>query len=100
MKMEEIRQLSLDELRKRLVDEEENLANLRFQLATRQLDSPIRVRTVRRDIARIQTLIKEREMAAPLASGLAAAASAAKAPTAAPLAAPPAPPQTSETKAS
>ncbi len=86
MKMEEIRQLSLDELRKRLTDEEENLANLRFQLATRQLDSPIRVRTVRRDIARIQTLIKEREQTAVSpASGPAA---------------PPAAPQTSETKAS
>lgn len=65
MKMDEIRQLSLDELKKRLLDEEENLSNLRFQLATRQLESPIRVRSVRRDIARIRTLIREREAAAP-----------------------------------
>jgi large subunit ribosomal protein L29 len=62
MKMEEIRQLSLDELKKRLVDEEESLSNLRFQLATRQLESPLRVRSVRRDIARIKTLITEREL--------------------------------------
>ncbi len=55
----EIRQLSLDELRKRLADEEENLANLRFQLATSQLESPIKVRTVRRDIARHQDADQE-----------------------------------------
>jgi large subunit ribosomal protein L29 len=56
--------LSIEELKKRLADEEENLANLRFQLATSQLESPITVRTVRRDIARIQTLIREKERAA------------------------------------
>jgi large subunit ribosomal protein L29 len=64
MKMDEIKQLSVEELKKRLTDEEENLANLRFQLATSQLESPIKVRTVRRDIARIKTLLRERETAA------------------------------------
>ncbi len=69
MKMDEIKQLSVDELKKRLSDEEDNLANLRFQLATSQLESPIKVRTVRRDIARIKTLLREREMvAAPAAA--------------------------------
>ncbi len=63
MKMDEIKQLSVVELKKRLADEEENLANLRFQLATSQLESPIKVRTVRRDIARIKTLLRERETA-------------------------------------
>ncbi len=61
MKITEIRDLSVDELKKRLTDEEESLANLRFQLATSQLESPIKVRTVRRDIARLQTLIGEKE---------------------------------------
>jgi large subunit ribosomal protein L29 len=65
MKMTDIRDLSLVELEKRLSDEEENLANLRFQLATSQLESPIKVRTVRRDIARIKTLIREKKSAAP-----------------------------------
>ena len=60
-------ELSLDELRKRLVDEEDSLANLRFQLATSQIESPIKVRSVRRDIARINTLIRERERAAQTA---------------------------------
>ena len=62
MKMLEIRDLSLQELKKRLSDEEENLANLRFQLSTSQLESPVKVRTVRRDIARIKTLIRQREL--------------------------------------
>jgi large subunit ribosomal protein L29 len=63
MKPVELRELSLEELRKRLVDEEQNLANLRFQLATSQLESPIKVRTVRRDIARLQTFIRQKELA-------------------------------------
>jgi large subunit ribosomal protein L29 len=64
MKTDEIKQLSVEELKKRLSDEEENLANLRFQLATSQLESPIKVRTVRRNIARIKTFLRERELAA------------------------------------
>ena len=60
-KAADLREFSLDELRKRLSDEEENLANLRFQLSTSQLESPINVRTVRRDIARLHTLIREKE---------------------------------------
>ncbi len=68
MKAEELRGLSMEELKKRLTDEEENLANLRFQLATSQLESPIKVRTARKDIARLQTLIREKEVAEPVAS--------------------------------
>ena len=68
MKAEELRGFSLEELKKRLTDEEENLANLRFQLATSQLESPIKVRTARKDIARLQTLIREKGVAAPVAS--------------------------------
>ncbi len=63
--MIELKDLSIVELRKRLADEEENLANLRFQLATSQLDSPIKVRTVRRDIARLKTVLRQRATAAP-----------------------------------
>lgn len=59
--MSEIRDLSVQELKRRLSDEEESLANLRFQLSTSQLESPIKVRTVRRDIARIKTLIRQKE---------------------------------------
>lgn len=63
MKAEEIRQLSLDELTKRLVEERQSLANLRFQLATSQLESPIKVRYVRREIARLKTMIRQKELA-------------------------------------
>ena len=63
--MSEIRDLPVMELKRRLSDEEESLANLRFQLSTSQLESPIKVRTVRRDIARIKTLIRQRESAVP-----------------------------------
>ncbi|MGB2960130.1 MAG: 50S ribosomal protein L29 [Bacteroidota bacterium] len=61
MRASELRELTVEELRKRLSEEEESLANLRFQLATSQLESPIRVRLVRRDIARIQSVIREKE---------------------------------------
>ena len=60
MKVLELKDLSIDELKRRLSDEMENLANLRFQLATSQLESPIRVRTVRKDIARIKTVLGEK----------------------------------------
>ena len=64
IKMSEIRDLTVPELKRRLSDEEESLANLRFQLSTSQLESPIKVRTVRRDIARIKTLIQQKETTA------------------------------------
>jgi len=62
IKMEEIKQLPLEELKIRLQDTEEELANLRFQLALRQLDNPLKVRIVRRDIARLKTVIQEYEL--------------------------------------
>jgi large subunit ribosomal protein L29 len=61
MKAVELRTMPIEELKKRLAEEEESLANLRFQLSTSQLESPIKVRTVRRDIARLQTLIHQKE---------------------------------------
>lgn len=61
MKASELLELPVEELKKRLADEEESLANLRFQLATSQLESPIKVRLVRRDIARIKTVLRARE---------------------------------------
>ena len=62
MKAAELKDLSIEELQKRLADEEESLGNLRFQLATSQLESPIKVRTVRRDIAKIRTVIREKKL--------------------------------------
>lgn len=58
----EFRELTDDELRERLSQAKEELFNLRFQLATGQLTNNRRLRTVKRDIARIYTVIREREL--------------------------------------
>ena len=62
IKMEEIKQLPLEELKIRLRDAEEELINLRFQLALHQLENPLRVRYLRKDIARLKTIIREYEL--------------------------------------
>jgi large subunit ribosomal protein L29 len=64
---QELRELPDDELRQKLADGKEELFNLRFQVVTGQLDNPRRLREVRRDIARVLTVMKEREIAAELA---------------------------------
>ena len=64
MKMTEIRELSDEELTKKLEDGRAELFNLRFQMATSQLDNTARVSLVKRDIARIQTEIRARQIAA------------------------------------
>ncbi|MFZ5897672.1 MAG: 50S ribosomal protein L29 [Bacillota bacterium] len=50
------------ELRKKLADSKEELFRLRFQMATGQLDNPMRLKEVRRRIARLNTIIREREL--------------------------------------
>ena len=62
MKIFEIREIPEQELRKRIKDEEENLAHLKFQKATSQLESPIKIRTVRRDIAKMKTVLRAYEL--------------------------------------
>ena len=58
----ELRELSVDELATRLREHKEELFNLRFQVATGQLDNNQRLQTIRRDIARIYTVLREREL--------------------------------------
>jgi large subunit ribosomal protein L29 len=58
----ELRELHDDELDTRLKEAKEELFNLRFQMATGQLDNNRRLRTVRHDIARIYTILREREL--------------------------------------
>jgi len=62
MKIFDIRAIPDQELEKRLKEEEENLVHLRIQKATSQLESPIRIRTVRRDIAKMKTVLHERQL--------------------------------------
>ncbi len=62
MKANEIRQLTSQELNNKLLELKSELFNLRFQLATGQLDNPMRIKAVRKDIARVKTLMREREL--------------------------------------
>jgi large subunit ribosomal protein L29 len=61
-KAHELRNLSADELTDKLREAKEELFNLRFQAATGQLESHGRLRAVRREIARIYTVMREREL--------------------------------------
>jgi large subunit ribosomal protein L29 len=63
MKAAELRDLSAEELRAKLRELQEELFNLRFQLATGQIENVGRIRTVRRDIARLKTIQRQRELA-------------------------------------
>ena len=58
----ELRELSTDELETRLADTREELFNLRFQNATGQLDNYRRLGILRRDVARMNTILREREL--------------------------------------
>ena len=62
MKASEMRKLSDAELLKRLKDLKAELFNLRFQLAINQLENPMRIKAVKKDIARVLTLLRENEI--------------------------------------
>ncbi len=62
MKAKELRDLTQDELNNKIIELKEELFNLRFQLATGQLENPVRIREVRKTIARTQTILREREL--------------------------------------
>ncbi len=64
MKAEELRELDTDELLDELAEAKEELFNLRFQMATNQLDNTARLGQVRRNIARIMTVMREQELEA------------------------------------
>jgi large subunit ribosomal protein L29 len=63
MKVKELVELDADELAAKLTEAKEELFNLRFQNVTGQLDNPHRLREVRKDIARILTVMRQRELA-------------------------------------
>ncbi|MDX1621562.1 MAG: 50S ribosomal protein L29 [Nitriliruptorales bacterium] len=64
----DLRELPDDELRQELAANKEELFNLRFQNVTGALDDPRRIKTVKREIARILTVMREREIAEELAA--------------------------------
>ncbi len=61
MKVKEIRELSNEEILEKLKDSKEELFNLRFQQATGNLEKPSRIRDLRHTVARLKTVLKERE---------------------------------------
>lgn len=62
MKTKELRDMTHIELDQKLTELKGELFNLRFQLATGQLENPLRIRNVRKDIARTKTIIRENEL--------------------------------------
>ncbi len=62
MNAKELREMTVTELNEQLSKLKEELFNLRFQLAINQLDNPMRIGAVKKDIARIKTVIREKEI--------------------------------------
>ena len=62
MKVNEIRKMSSSDLEKELVKLKSELFKLRFQLATNGLDNPMKIKSTKKDIAKIKTILREREL--------------------------------------
>ena len=65
MRAEEIRELSVDEIKARVAELEEERFRLRFRSATETLENPLRLRTIRKDIARLKTVLTEKQQGEP-----------------------------------
>ena len=65
MKAQEIRDLTEKERHEKLIDLGQEIFNLRFQLATGKIENPSRLKSLRRDIARVKTIQREAEQAVP-----------------------------------
>ena len=63
MKATEVRKMSAEELSAKLLDLKKDLFQLRLQHATNQLDNPIRIAEVKKDIARVKTILREQQLA-------------------------------------
>ena len=64
MNIVDLRKLNYAELQEQLDEAKEELFNLRFQVVTNQLDNTARIKQVRRDVARVKTMMREQEIAA------------------------------------
>jgi large subunit ribosomal protein L29 len=62
-KAADIRDLSTDDIKARITEAQEELFRLRFRGATQQLENPSLIKSLRRDVARMRTILREREMA-------------------------------------
>ena len=63
MKIDKIKEMSSPELEKELAELKTELFKLRFSLATNGLDNPMKIKAVKKDIARIKTILRQRELA-------------------------------------
>jgi large subunit ribosomal protein L29 len=61
MKSKEIRELDVEQLKQQLITKEEELFNLKIQLSTKQLENPMKIRDARRHVARLKTILREKE---------------------------------------
>ncbi len=62
MKVKEIRELSTEDIQAKIKENKEELFNLRFQQATGSLEKPSRIKELRHDVARMNTVLREREL--------------------------------------
>jgi len=76
MSLNDLREMTDQELAEALIEAKEERFNLRFQVATNQLDNTARLKIVKKDIARILTVMRERELGAPSADAEVAVADA------------------------
>jgi large subunit ribosomal protein L29 len=65
MRAEEIREMTLDDIAARIRELEEEQFRLRFRSATEPLEDPLRLRVIRRDVARLKTVLREKQTEAP-----------------------------------
>ena len=70
MKISEIRELSNEEINAKLKESKEELFNLRFQQATGNLEKPSRIRDLRHTVARLKTVLRERELKEEVEEGI------------------------------
>ena len=63
MQVKEVRELNNEQLAEKLVELKKDLFNLRLQHATNQLENPVRIAEVKKDIARVKTIIREQQLA-------------------------------------
>ncbi len=64
MKVKEIREMTTEDINKKIVDAKQELFNLRFQQATGMIEKPSRIKELRHDVARCKTVLRERSMEA------------------------------------
>ncbi|MBO8131449.1 MAG: 50S ribosomal protein L29 [Candidatus Marinimicrobia bacterium] len=62
MKKQQLREMSIEELKAKLAEDIETLSNLRFQKALQQLENPAKIRQIKKEIAQIKTVLREYEL--------------------------------------